>query len=192
MKAVILNLLQKSPEGVKDIQLIQYLEKAGFNLDAGADNDVEKPSSDFSLFQKNFAIKNALYELQQELVAEGFYLEITPLKTILLPLTETGQQQVASSGEANLRDFYGDWKNCEDATEESVQALLQSFWQRFFREDQRPEAFEVLGLPLDVSEEEIKQRYRKLAAEYHPDRGGDAVRFMEIREAYEVLKNTFV
>ncbi len=165
------------------MELIQYLEKNGYNLDESSGN--------LGLFQKNFAIKNALYDLQEGLVAEGFYLEITPLKTTLLPLTHTGRQQLSSTGELNLRAFYGDWKNCEEATEESVSQLLQGFWERFISEDKRPEAFDVLGLEADAGDDEIKQRYRKLVAEHHPDKGGDSIRFMEIREAYEILKANF-
>lgn len=34
---------------------------------------------------------------------------------------------------------------------------------------------------------EIKQAFRRLAHKYHPDKGGDAAKFKEVREAYEYL-----
>lgn len=162
------------------MEFIQYLEAKGLIL--------HESSGNLGLFQKNFVIKNALYSLQEELVKEGFYLEISPIKTQLLPITAQGKQQLASTGENNLRRFYSDWDNCEGATEASVQGLLDSFWQRYCREDKRPQAYQVLGLDVSATAAEIKQRYRQLAAENHPDKGGDSSRFMEIREAYEVLK----
>ena len=52
--------------------------------------------------------------------------------------------------------------------------------------------YEVLGVPKDATEADIKKAYRKLAAKYHPDvnHEPDAVeRFKEINEANEVLSD---
>ena len=52
--------------------------------------------------------------------------------------------------------------------------------------------YDVLGIPRDASEEDIKKVFRKLALEYHPDRNKDEGaegRFKEINEAYQVLSD---
>lgn len=53
--------------------------------------------------------------------------------------------------------------------------------------------YEVLGLPRDASEAEIKKAYRRLARDHHPDANPDdsgaEERFKELTEAYEVLSN---
>lgn len=53
-----------------------------------------------------------------------------------------------------------------------------------------PNYFEILGIPQDASEYEIKQAYRKKAKEFHPsnNKSPDALdKFILINEAYEIL-----
>lgn len=49
--------------------------------------------------------------------------------------------------------------------------------------------YDVLGVKRDASDEEIRRAFRKLAAKYHPDAGGDEKKFKEISEAYTTLSN---
>jgi len=49
--------------------------------------------------------------------------------------------------------------------------------------------YDILGVPKDASQDEIKKAFYKLAHKYHPDKGGDAEKFKEINEAYQVLSD---
>ena len=48
----------------------------------------------------------------------------------------------------------------------------------------------MLGVSEDASNKEIKQAFKNLAKEHHPDRGGDTTKFKEANEAYDTLKDT--
>jgi molecular chaperone DnaJ len=47
--------------------------------------------------------------------------------------------------------------------------------------------YAVLGIQKDSKEKDIKKSYYKLSFSHHPDKGGDALVFAEITEAYNVL-----
>lgn len=49
--------------------------------------------------------------------------------------------------------------------------------------------YDVLGVKRDATDDEIKRAFRKLAAKYHPDAGGDEQKFKEVSEAYTTLSD---
>ncbi len=52
--------------------------------------------------------------------------------------------------------------------------------------------YKTLGISKNATTEEIKKAYRKLALQYHPDRGGDKEsekKFKEVNEAYQILSD---
>ena len=57
----------------------------------------------------------------------------------------------------------------------------------------RRDYYEVLGVPRNATEDQIRSAYRQQALKYHPDRNhepGAAERFKEVTEAYEVLRDS--
>ncbi len=50
--------------------------------------------------------------------------------------------------------------------------------------------YETLGVKKDASKDEVKKAFRKLAHQYHPDKGGGSeAKFKEINEAYSTLSD---
>ena len=56
--------------------------------------------------------------------------------------------------------------------------------------DESDELYYILGVSVDATPEEIRQAYKKLANEHHPDKpSGDALIFKLIKQAYEILSD---
>lgn len=49
--------------------------------------------------------------------------------------------------------------------------------------------YDVLGVEKGAKKDDIKKAFYKLASKHHPDKGGDAEKFKEINEAYQVLSD---
>ena len=49
--------------------------------------------------------------------------------------------------------------------------------------------YKTLGIDKSATAEEVKAAFRRLALEHHPDRGGNAEKFKEANEAYQVLSD---
>ena len=47
--------------------------------------------------------------------------------------------------------------------------------------------YQTLNVPRGASDAEIKKAFRNLAAQHHPDKGGDEEQFKKINEAYSVI-----
>jgi len=49
--------------------------------------------------------------------------------------------------------------------------------------------YDILEIPKNASDKEIRSAYKKLAQKHHPDKGGNEEKFKKISHAYEILSN---
>lgn len=161
-----------------------------------SDDDLKLPSEssgDLALFRKHFLVMNALYQLQPIFHDEGYYLVISALKIEIIPHTASGatdniqQDLIQQSADEKIKAYYLDWDEFTQSDQNSVEQLLNSFWQRYYAGDEKQSALSVLGLDSNAEWPLIRSTYQKLAAKHHPDKGGDSETFISIREAYEQL-----
>ena len=180
----VLEILSEADVTITEHQLMKMLEHDDEYFSELAE------SHSLALFQKHFLIMNALYQLQQQFLDEKLYLHISPLAIYLQPAkTESVPLVPEINSDEHLRNYYTDWQNFLQASESQVDKLLDEFWQLYSSQEKTVDAYQVLDLPVESSWSEVQKRYRKLAAQHHPDRGGNAVRFIAIRQAYEILSN---
>lgn len=172
--------LDAHPVGVKEYDLLRHLDDKDL-----FDKLPVNESVSLLLFQKHFLLFHVLYSINNELVEhnEGA-LHVSPLSIRKLEYVEADTQV----GNVDvLSEYYLDLSNLESVDEYNVNEMLNSFWEKYLRNDRREDALGVLGLSDPVTDKEIIQRYRKLATIHHPDKGGDKDMIQEINEAYAIL-----
>ncbi|VAW64892.1 hypothetical protein MNBD_GAMMA09-791 [hydrothermal vent metagenome] len=196
----ILKILKTTDDALGLYELIKLLEAdGGFEV---AIKSAAPETDDYNLimFRKNFIVMNALYQIQRDFSVSGYSLFISALSISILTdhadneagLIKADENQAGISG---LSDYYLDWNNYHSASPDKVAALLNGFWTRYTEytnkadsNDQRCDALLQLGLKSGANWEEIQSAYRQMIAINHPDKGGDSKRFIEIREAFLILK----
>lgn len=187
-------ILDAATASMTEYQLIALLNEQGwgFSIDA---------SDPLSLFSTHFLVFNALYRLQVQYWEQQRYLNVSALdislKTLVREAGDDGSSPPSQSAlsvygsDALLREYYLDMSHLEEATEASVNRLLNQFWERYIATDTSAEALNVFSLSHPVDYSTIKQRYRTLAMEHHPDRGGEPEIFQKINWAFGVLQRAY-
>jgi hypothetical protein len=155
-----------------------------------------------ALYSAHFLVYNALFQLYPYFLEQNQYLTISALHIGVSSIKGGGGEssaelrQYESSNQAeviSLREYYLDWSNLESASKDSVEQLLNSFWERLVSDDDLSEALSILELPNDdttMTIQSVKAVYRKLAMQHHPDRGGDTDQFQRIHWAFGVLQRS--
>ena len=170
-----------------------------------------------TLYQNHFLLFHLLYQLQDEFYKEGKYLFIHVMRTVLLPYPEpekcrffdehlarfctvscvAGKDYCAfhadQIGETTLdtlstKYFYADKTNFYRLDEETAVAFLNGTWEILTHYETYQHCFSVLGLSETGDLTLIKKAFKRLAKQYHPDRGGQShEKFTEINNAYQLL-----
>lgn len=178
---LILEILGGYPGGIKEYDLIQELTRAGY------DGFSERWMRDsLSLFRGHFSLFHSLYHLRNRLhQEESGCLDINSIRITLEPYTNAQADFAAADP---LAEYYLDVTNLEKTTREDVEKLLEQFWTCHSQFENKGEALAEFGLEEPVDYRSVKSRYRELAKEYHPDRGGDSERFKELNRAMMTLE----
>ncbi len=123
------------------------------------------------------------------LIVVGIFLYMAR-NIILRKKTEYDKEEFLSQKNRDYEKYHSDWtddyedfksKNSND-DEEFRKAIEKSSLLNYY---------EILGVPKDAAQSEIKSHYRQLVKELHPDKSKnyDSDKMVEINKAYEVLSD---
>ncbi|WP_051347176.1 DNA-J related domain-containing protein [Thiomicrorhabdus chilensis] len=180
---------------VREYELMQYLSAEGW-LEF-------KPSLDeLALFRAHFLLFHLLYRLQDRWQVEGrgrlsIHTTCIQLQKSALDVDADGDSKNSAglSKSDPIKAYYLDYNEFLNTQKEEVIGLLEDFWRRLaghqpvsLKTNTKAEALQLLGMVhADVTPQAVKQRFRTLSQQYHPDKGGDAHQFRQICEARDIL-----
>ena len=171
--------LEKQADGIGEYDLMQALRAQGYF------DFLSQPALPHELFQAHFILFHTLYLLSDIFLDKKKYLlKIHTLKIELLPYQE-GENSLQVDNK--LKAYYLDFNNLENTSEEDVYDMLALFWNNFNRFDNREAALAEIGLKDPVDDKVIKQAYRRLIMQHHPDRGGDTEKLQKLNDAIKSL-----
>lgn len=109
---------------------------------------------------------------------------------ILRKKTKYDEEDLASKKDRDYEKYHADWTD-EDVFGSRKSTIDADKLREMYNQKSLPDYYSVLGLTSDASSIEIKNQYRKLAKQYHPDRNNESTeeKMSEINKAYEVLSD---
>jgi hypothetical protein len=180
--AVLGDILDTHPAGLSEYELLKELAGRDVSL-----FDEEYFRSPLGLFKRHFLLFHCLYLLRDKLrAAQRSDLEIHCLGIKLIPYRNDPSDHPALHDP--LAAYYLDLDNFTHTDEQEVLRLLDGFWKRFAGDAQRDKALAVMELTHPTSYPEIRQQYRRLAMQCHPDRGGELAQFQQLEWAMGILR----
>lgn len=171
---------------IQELELIKALQQPPYQL--FAENSLQ---TELSLFQTHFLVYHALYKLREQwLQDELAIIDIALSRFTIHPYCNN--TQTLPTVDDGLRSYYMNLDNVE-INQCEVEALLNSFWERFLKgqlvdENALQQAYQVLSLAPSCTDIELKKRIKSLSLTHHPDRGGDDELFKHYQQAYELIK----
>ena len=171
--------LESQSDGVGEYDLMQNLKSQGYF------DFLSQPALPHELFQAHFFLFHSLYLLSNILLEQKSHL--LSIHTLKIQLLSYQEGENSLQVDDKLKAYYMDFSNLENTSEEDVYDMLASFWNKFNRFDNREEALDELGLKDPVEDEVIKQEYRRLIMQHHPDRGGDTKKLQKLNDVIKLL-----
>jgi hypothetical protein len=185
IQTILSEILVAHPAGVDEYALLKEMA----SRDVGLFNE-EYFHSSFGLFQRHFLLFHALYLLRENLRSTGqgdLEIHCMGIRRLLCSNTPSEYPAVHEP----LAVYYLDLDNLKNTDEADVLNLLGNFWKKYTSTEQRDEALAVLELTHTASYPDIKQQYRRLAMQWHPDRGGDTEQFHRLEWAMRILRAVY-
>jgi len=109
---------------------------------------------------------------------------------LLRKKTKYDETNLDSQKDRDYEKYHSDWTD-EDIFDSRKSTINAKEFREMYNDKSLPDYYSILDISNNASSLEIKNQYRKLAKQFHPDRNKDSSeeKMAEINKAYEVLSD---
>ena len=109
---------------------------------------------------------------------------------LLMKKTKYDETDLDSQKDRDYEKYHSDWTD-EDIFGSRKSTINAKEFREMYNDKSLPDYYSILNISDNASSLEIKNQYRKLAKQFHPDRNKDSSekKMAEINSAYEVLSD---
>ena len=158
---------------------------AKFFYDSGAQINPPSAVSDYYISSEDLYLTFAI----SIIIVAGVFIYLAR-HIILQKKTSYDDVKLDSKKDRDYEKYHSEWSEEEIFGSRKINTEAKEF-REMYNDNLLPDYYLVLGLTNDSSQSEIKNQYRKLAKQYHPDRNKDSSeeKMAQINKAYEILSD---
>ena len=163
----------------------QTIETKTFFYDSGPQINPSPVIDEYNISQEDLILTFTIASI----VVVGIFVYLAR-NIILRKKTKYDEADLASKQDRDYEKYHSDWTD-EEIFGSRKSTINADELREMHNKKSLPDYYSVLGLADDASGIEIKNQYRKLAKQYHPDRNNESTqeKMSEINKAYEVLSD---
>jgi len=163
----------------------QTIETKTFFYDSGPQVNPPPVIDEYNISQEDLILTFTIASI----VVVGIFVYLAR-NIILRKKTKYDKSNLASQQDRDYEKYHSDWTD-EDIFGSRKSTINANEFREMYNKKSLPNYYSVLGLTDNASGIEIKNQYRKLAKQYHPDRNNESTqeKMAEINKAYEVLSD---
>ena len=163
----------------------QTIETKTFFYDSGPQVNPPPVIDEYNISQEDLILTFTVASI----VVVGIFVYLAR-NIILRKKTKYDKSNLASQQDRDYEKYHSDWTD-EEVFGSRKSTINANELRDMHNKKSLPDYYSVLGLTDNASGIEIKNQYRKLAKQYHPDRNNESTqeKMSEINKAYEVLSD---
>ena len=164
----------------------EVIDIATFFYDSGSQVNPPSVVEEFYISQEDLIITFAICII----VVVGIFVYLAR-NIILRKKTKYDQLDLDSKKNRDYEKYHSEWTEEEIFGSRKESTINQKTFNEMLKNKTLPNYYDVLGVEQSASPEQIKEQFRLLAKEWHPDRRKDSSeeKMAELNQAYEVLSN---
>jgi len=163
----------------------QTIETKTFFYDSGPQVNPPPVIDEYNISQEDLILTFTIASV----IVIGIFVYLAR-NIILRKKTKYDEADLASKQDRDYEKYHSDWTE-EEIFGSRKSTINSDKLREMYNKKSLPDYYSILDLVDDASDVEIKNQYRKLAKQYHPDRNNESTqeKMSEINKAYEVLSD---